>query len=288
MLQAVGVFAITAVGRTTGRLHVGGVPGLGADGTEKRGGVEGARANFHIVGLQHHTALLGPVLLQGEDQVLEGAHGRRSLAHKFHPYFGGFRKSASIPKLRKTRMPRCFWCSDDPLYQAYHDEEWGVPQRDPKVLFELLLLEGFQAGLSWITVLKKREHYRKVLFGFDVQRLAVLSDEYIEDTLMQDPGIIRNRLKLQAVRKNAQAWLKLEDPVALLWSFVGGAPKINHFSERGQVPAVTAEAEAMSKALKKAGFTFVGPTICYAYMQASGMVMDHTTDCDRYAQLNAR
>ncbi|MCE5364397.1 DNA-3-methyladenine glycosylase I [Pseudomonas anguilliseptica] len=185
-------------------------------------------------------------------------------------------------------MPRCFWCSDDPLYQAYHDEEWGVPQRDPQVLFELLLLEGFQAGLSWITVLKKREHYRKVLFAFDVQRLAALTDEYIEDTLMRDPGIIRNRLKLQAVRKNAQAWLKLEDPVALLWSFVGGVPKINHFSERGQVPAVTPEAEAMSKALKKAGFTFVGPTICYAYMQASGMVMDHTTDCDRYAQLNAR
>jgi DNA-3-methyladenine glycosylase I len=102
---------------------------------------------------------------------------------------------------------------------------------------------------------------------------------------MQDPGIIRNRLKLKAVRKNAQAWLKLEDPATLLWSFVGGAPKINHFSERSQVPAVTAEAEAMSKALKKAGFTFVGPTICYAYMQAAGMVMDHTTDCDRYAQL---
>lgn len=183
-------------------------------------------------------------------------------------------------------MPRCFWCNDDPLYQAYHDEEWGVPQRDPQVLFELLLLEGFQAGLSWITVLKKREHYRKVLFGFDVQRLAELTDEYIEETLMQDVGIIRNRLKLKAVRKNAQAWLTLEDPVQLLWSFVGGTPKINHFSERGQVPAVTAEAEAMSKALKKAGFTFVGPTICYAYMQASGMVMDHTTNCDRYAQLN--
>jgi len=174
------------------------------------------------------------------------------------------------------------------LYQAYHDEEWGVPQRDPQVLFELLLLEAFQAGLSWITVLKKRERYREVLFGFDVQRLAELTDEYIEETLMQDPGIIRNRLKLKAVRKNAQAWLKLEDPVTLLWSFVGGAPKINHFSERGQVPAVTAEAEAMSKALKKAGFTFVGPTICYAYMQATGMVMDHTVDCDRYAQLTTR
>jgi len=181
-------------------------------------------------------------------------------------------------------MPRCFWCTDDPLYQAYHDQEWGVPQRDPQALFELLLLEGFQAGLSWITVLKKRERYREVLFGFDPERLAVMSDEYLE-RLMQDPGIIRNRLKLKAARQNAQAWLRLEEPVALLWSFVGGQPKINHFGERSQMPAVTPEAEAMSRALKKAGFTFVGPTICYAYMQATGMVMDHSTDCDRYAEL---
>ncbi|HSX87400.1 MAG TPA: DNA-3-methyladenine glycosylase I [Pseudomonas sp.] len=181
-------------------------------------------------------------------------------------------------------MPRCFWCNQDPLYISYHDEEWGVPQRDPKALFELLLLEGFQAGLSWITVLKKRERYREVLFGFDPERLAQMSDEYIEQ-LMQDPGIIRNLLKLKAARQNAQAWLKLDDPVAWLWSFVGGAPKVNHFQDRSQVPAVTPEAEAMSKALRKAGFNFVGPTICYAYMQASGMVMDHTSDCDRYAAL---
>jgi DNA-3-methyladenine glycosylase I len=181
-------------------------------------------------------------------------------------------------------MPRCFWCNQDPLYISYHDEEWGVPQRDPKALFELLLLEGFQAGLSWITVLKKRERYREVLFGFDPERLAHMSDEYIEQ-LMQDPGIIRNLLKLKAARQNAQAWLKLDDPVAWLWSFVGGAPKVNHFQDRSQVPAVTPEAEAMSKALRKAGFNFVGPTICYAYMQASGMVMDHTSDCDRYAAL---
>jgi DNA-3-methyladenine glycosylase I len=183
-------------------------------------------------------------------------------------------------------MPRCFWCNDDPLYISYHDTEWGVPLKDPAALFELLLLEGFQAGLSWITVLKKRQRYREVLYGFDPARLAVMSDEEIE-ARMQDPGIIRNLLKLKAARQNAQAWLRLDDPVMLLWSFVGGAPKVNHFSERGQVPAVTPEAEAMSKALKKAGFTFVGPTICYAFMQAAGMVMDHTTDCDRYRELTA-
>lgn len=181
-------------------------------------------------------------------------------------------------------MPRCFWCTEDPLYQAYHDREWGVPQHDAGALFELLLLEGFQAGLSWITVLKKRERYRQVLFGFDPQRLAVMGDEVIEE-LMHDPGIIRNRLKLNAARRNAQAWLRLEDPASWLWSFVGGQPRIHHRADRSQVPTQTPEAEAMSKALKKAGFTFVGPTICYAFMQASGMVMDHTLDCDRYAAL---
>ncbi|MCR4537725.1 DNA-3-methyladenine glycosylase I [Pseudomonas sp. 18.1.10] len=164
-------------------------------------------------------------------------------------------------------MPRCFWCSEDPLYMAYHDQEWGTPLRDAQGLFELLLLEGFQAGLSWITVLRKREHYRKVLFGFDAQRLARLTDAEIE-ALMLDPGIVRNRLKLNATRRNAAAWLALEDPVTWLWSFVGGVPKVNHFKDRSEVPAITAEAEAMSKALKKAGFTFVGPTICYALIQA--------------------
>ncbi|WNW12614.1 DNA-3-methyladenine glycosylase I [Pseudomonas sp. DTU_2021_1001937_2_SI_NGA_ILE_001] len=183
-------------------------------------------------------------------------------------------------------MTRCFWCNDDPLYIAYHDEEWGVPLRDAQRLFELLLLEGFQAGLSWITILKRRARYREVLFGFDAERLARLTDDEIE-ALMQDASIIRNRLKLNAVRTNARAWLALPDPVGLLWSFVGGEPKINHFKDRSEVPAITPEAQAMSKALKKAGFTFVGPTICYAFMQASGMVMDHTTDCDRYPQLSA-
>ena len=181
-------------------------------------------------------------------------------------------------------MPRCFWCTDDPLYIAYHDNEWGLPQKNPRSLFELLILEGFQAGLSWLTVLKKRARFREALFDFEVERLARLSDAEIE-TLMQNAGIIRNRAKLKAVRQNARAWLALPDPAGLLWSFVGGTPKINHFTGRVDVPAVTPEAEAMSRALKKAGFTFVGPTICYAFMQACGMVMDHTTDCDRYQAL---
>ncbi len=181
-------------------------------------------------------------------------------------------------------MPRCFWCNEDPLYMDYHDQEWGVPLRDAQMLFEFLLLEGFQAGLSWITILKKRERYREVMFGFDVQRIAAMTDAEIE-ALMLEPGIVRNRLKLNAARKNALAWLRLEDPAAFVWSFVGGKPKVNHFKDRSEVPAITPEAEAMSKALKKAGFTFVGPTICYAYMQATGMVMDHTVDCDRYAEL---
>lgn len=179
---------------------------------------------------------------------------------------------------------RCSWCSEDPIYIAYHDTEWGVPTRDPHHLFEMLLLEGFQAGLSWITVLKKRPRYREVLFNFDPEKLAAMSDSYI-DTLMQDTGIIRNRLKLNSARQNAQAWLRLPDPVELIWSFVGGSPKINHFLQSSDVPAVAPEAQLMSKILKKAGFNFVGPTICYSYLQAVGCIMDHTIDCHRYPVL---
>ena len=181
-------------------------------------------------------------------------------------------------------MPRCAWCGTDPLYIDYHDREWGVPARDPQVLFEFLLLEAFQAGLSWITVLRKRERYRQVLFGFDAERLARMSDAEIDER-MQDPGIIRNRRKLEAARSNARAWLQLEDPAGFVWSFVGDVPKINRFERLDQVPAVSPEAEAMSRALKKAGFSFVGPTICYAYMQATGMVMDHLIDCERHGAL---
>lgn len=183
-------------------------------------------------------------------------------------------------------MPRCAWCTDDPIYIAYHDEEWGVPQRDPEALFELLVLEGFQAGLSWLTVLRRRDYLRQVLHGFDPRRLADLADADIE-RLLRDPGVIRNRRKLEAVRGNARAWLRLERPVEWLWSFVGGEPKINRHAHVGEVPVYTADAEAMSKALKRAGFSFVGPTICYALMQAAGMVMDHTLDCPRHAALSA-
>lgn len=182
-------------------------------------------------------------------------------------------------------LTRCRWCSNDPLYQQYHDQEWGVPSRDASHLFEMLLLEGFQAGLSWITVLKKRERYREVLYGFNPEKLALMSDANIEE-LMQDPGIIRNRLKLNAARDNARAWLKLEDPVALIWSFTGGAPIVHHYARHEDIPTTGPEAEHMSRTLKKAGFRFVGPTICQAYLQAVGCLMDHTTGCHRYPALS--
>ena len=193
----------------------------------------------------------------------------------------------SPDQLSHVPANRCQWCSTDPVYQAYHDTEWGVPEYDAQRLFEKLLLDGFQAGLSWITILKKRDRYREVYRGFDPVFMANQTDEELLD-LLEDTGIIRNRLKVKGARTNAQAWLRLseqEDPGKWLWQFVGGQPLINHFTSISQVPVKTAEAEAMSKALKKAGFTFVGPTICYAFMQASGMVMDHTQDCDRYADL---
>lgn len=185
-----------------------------------------------------------------------------------------------------TSTQRCRWCTDDPIYQAYHDCEWGVPSYDARHLFEKLLLEGFQAGLSWITVLKKRPRFRQALFNFDAQLLADMSDQHI-DQLMLDTGIIRNRLKLNAARKNARAWLALEDPVTYIWSFVGGSPKINHYDHHHAIPVASPEAHTMSREMKKAGFTFVGPTICHSYLQAVGCFMDHTTDCFRYAELSS-
>ncbi|MCB2387412.1 DNA-3-methyladenine glycosylase I [Thalassolituus alkanivorans] len=175
----------------------------------------------------------------------------------------------------------CAWAKGDD-YLEYHNNEWGIPNYDRQKLFEKLCLEGQQAGLSWITVLRKRDHYRQCFYGFNPQKIARMTDEQIE-TLLTDAGLIRNRLKLYGIRKNALALLALEkqgiDFVELLWSFVGGKPVINRFASMKEVPAETAAAKAMSKALKKAGFTFVGPTICYAFMQSMGLVNDHMTDC---------
>lgn len=182
---------------------------------------------------------------------------------------------------------RCGWVGKDPLYRAYHDEEWGVPVRDPRRLFEFLILEGAQAGLSWITVLRKRERYRAVFDGFDPVRIAAWDDAK-KAALLADPGIIRNRAKIDAAIVNARAWLALEaggiDPVEWLWSFVGGARKRNAWKTLSDVPANTPESDAMSKALRARGFKFVGSTICYAFMQATGMVDDHVVTCFRHGK----
>jgi DNA-3-methyladenine glycosylase I len=177
--------------------------------------------------------------------------------------------------------PRCGWVGEDPLYLAYHDEEWGRPHRAPNALFELLILEGCQAGLSWITVLRKRAHYRKVYDGFDPARIARYTPKKIE-RLVADPGIVRHRGKVEASVANARAWLALaerEDPARFLWSFVDGKPKVNRPRRLRDIPAVSKESEAMSKALRKLGFGFVGATTLYAFMQATGMVDDHVVGC---------
>jgi DNA-3-methyladenine glycosylase I len=179
--------------------------------------------------------------------------------------------------------PRCSWGLGDPDYVAYHDTEWGVPERDQRRLFEFVLLEGAQAGLSWSTILHKRAGYARCFAGFDPVAVAAFTDEDIARCLA-DPGIVRNRGKVSSAVSNARAWLELADPVAFLWDFVDGAPVQNHWTAMGQVPATTAVSDAMSKALKRRGFRFVGPTICYAFMQSCGFVNDHVTSCFRHAE----
>jgi DNA-3-methyladenine glycosylase I len=180
---------------------------------------------------------------------------------------------------------RCWWAGSDPLYVAYHDREWGVPSRDARHLFEMLTLEGAQAGLSWITILRKRENYQSAFDGFDVERIARYTPARVE-RLMANPGIVRNRLKIEGTVRNARAFLDLRDEtgdaVGWLWQFVGGRPKKNQRKTQREVPATTPESDAMSRALKKRGFTFVGSTICYSFMQATGMVNDHLETCFRY------
>src|SRR3990172_8648810 len=184
---------------------------------------------------------------------------------------------------------RCPWPTvGDPLYLAYHDEGWGVPVHDDHLLFEFLILEGAQAGLSWITILRKREAYREAFDSFDPQRVAAYDEAKVAE-LLANPGIIRNRLKINAAVANAQAFLRVQEEFgsfdAYIWGFVGGAPRINHWDALGQIPAETEESRAMSKDLKLRGFKFVGPTICYAHMQATGMVNDHRVDCFRFHEV---
>ncbi|MCU7798047.1 MAG: DNA-3-methyladenine glycosylase I [Candidatus Thiodiazotropha sp. (ex Semelilucina semeliformis)] len=183
---------------------------------------------------------------------------------------------------------RCTWAGSDPLYQSYHDAEWGVPCFDDQRLFEFLILEGAQAGLAWITILRKRANYLKNFDDFDPRKVARYSQKRIEK-LLQDPGIVRNRLKVESTVTNAEAFLLIQEKHGsfsdYLWDYVDGEPITNHWRTINQVPASTPLSDQLSKDLKKAGFRFVGTTICYAYMQAVGMVNDHTTDCFRHSEV---
>lgn len=185
-------------------------------------------------------------------------------------------------------MKRCEWCMSNSLYQAYHDEEWGVPAHDDHRLFEMLVLEGAQAGLSWLTILKKREAYRQAFDGFDVRKVADYGPQQIQ-RLLNDAGIVRNRLKIQSAIRNARAFLDVQSDFgsfdAFIWQFIDSEPRQNGWTSLSQIPARTEESDAMSKELKRRGFNFVGSTICYAYMQTIGMVNDHVTDCFRYDEV---
>ncbi len=185
-------------------------------------------------------------------------------------------------------MKRCSWAESNDADKKYHDEEWGVPVHDDRLLFEMICLEGAQAGLSWTTILNKREHYKKVFDNFNAKKIAKYDDKKVE-ALLQDPGIVRNRLKVNAFIKNAKAFLEIQKEHGsfdtYIWSFVNHKPIINAWKNREDVPAKTEVSDLLSKSLKKKGFSFVGSTICYAFMQAVGMVNDHSTDCFRYKEV---
>lgn len=187
--------------------------------------------------------------------------------------------------MESKREIRCAWVGNDPGYRAYHDEEWGVPCHDDRALFELLTLEGAQAGLSWSTILKKRDNYRRLFDNFEAEKIVRYTPEKLEK-LLQDPGIVRNRLKVTSVVVNAGAFLALQKEPGgfsgFIWSFVDGKPIQNRWRSMSEVPVSTPQSGAMSKALKRRGFKFVGDTICYAFMQAAGLVNDHTVDCFRH------
>ena len=195
----------------------------------------------------------------------------------------------SLPTMPKaSAKKRCQWAGSDPLYTAYHDDEWGVPLHDERRLFEMLILEGAQAGLSWLTILKKRANYRLAFDGFDIDCIAKYEETDLK-RLLADAGIVRNRLKLESAIKNARGVLDIQEEYgsldSYLWRYVDGKPKQNAWKSMADLPAKTELSEVMSKDLKKRGFNFVGPTICYAFMQAVGMVNDHTTNCYRYQEI---
>jgi DNA-3-methyladenine glycosylase I len=184
---------------------------------------------------------------------------------------------------------RCTWCGTDPLYVDYHDTEWGVPERDPRALFEKLILDGFQAGLAWITILRKREAFRAAFAGFQPEIIAGWGEAEVQ-RLLADPGIVRHRGKIEGTIAGARAWLRIEEREGFspfLWRFVGDSPIQNHLRSMAEVPTETAESRAMSKALKAEGFKFCGPTIVYAFMQATGMVNDHMIDCPCHGRVAA-
>lgn len=190
----------------------------------------------------------------------------------------------SVSRIQK-QVTRCSWCGTDPLYTKYHDQEWGIPQHDDQKLFEMLILEGAQAGLSWITVLKKRENYKMAFNNFDAVKISKYSEKKIAE-LLENPGIIRNRLKINSTIGNAKAFLRVQKEFGTfdkyIWQFVNHKPIVNNFKSLSELPAKTEISDTMSKDLKKRDFKFVGSTICYAFMQATGMVNDHTNDCFRY------
>jgi len=185
---------------------------------------------------------------------------------------------------------RCVWCGTDPLYVRYHDEEWGVPVHDDRLLFEFLVLEGAQAGLSWITILRKRDNYRRAFAGFDPRRVARFDRRKVE-SLLADPGIVRNRAKVESAVENARAFLAVQQEFgsfdAYQWQFVDGRPVVNRWKSPRQIPAQTPVSDGLSRDLRRRGFRFVGPTIIYAHMQAVGMVNDHLMDCFRHAEVSA-
>jgi DNA-3-methyladenine glycosylase I len=187
-----------------------------------------------------------------------------------------------------NKRSRCSWCGSDPLYVDYHDREWGVPVHDDRRLFEMLVLEGAQAGLSWLTILRKRENYRKVFNSFAIEQVAALTDGDC-NRLLADPGIVRNRLKVESAVKNARGALRIQEEFgslsSYLWQFVDNISRQNSWETMTQIPARTDQSDAMSKDLKKRGFNFVGSTICYAFMQAVGMVNDHLSDCFRFEEI---